>query len=422
MRIAIIALGSRGDVQPYIALGTGLRNAGHAVRLITHEDFEALVKAHDLEFWPVQGSVQEVAESEEMRALLEKGNFIAITMKTAKEVQRVTLLWAQDGLAACQGINLIIVGIGGLFLGLALAEKLDIPILQAHLVPFTPTKAFPSVLLPQSLSHLGGTFNHVSHHLTQQMIWQGSRSADKAARQQILGLPAAPFFGLYGSKRLQKHPVLYGFSPSVIPKPADWGSNIQITGYWFLDSESGWTPPADLMTFLQDGTPPLYIGFGSMTNRKPEETTDLVLQALAQTGQRAVMASGWSGLSKTNLPDNVFMMDSIPHAWLFPRVAAVIHHGGAGTTAAGLRAGVPSIITPFFGDQSFWGQRVADLGIGVKPIPRKKLTVEGLAQAIQAVMTDQPMRQRAADLGTKIREEDGIARAIEIIGALAFSL
>jgi UDP:flavonoid glycosyltransferase YjiC (YdhE family) len=212
---------------------------------------------------------------------------------------------------------------------------------------------------------------------------------------------------------------VYGFSPSVIPKPADWGKNIQVTGYWFLDSESDWTPPTTLETFLQNGSPPLYIGFGSMTNRKPEETTDLVIQALAHTRQRAIIASGWSGMSKANLPDTVFMVESIPHAWLFPRVAAVVHHGGAGTTAAGLRAGIPSIITPFFGDQPFWGQRVADLGVGTQPIPRKKLTVDLLAQAIQTVVTDQPMRQRAAELGTHIRAEDGIGRVIEIVGKLS---
>ncbi len=415
MRIAVIAMGTRGDVQPYIALGKGLHQAGHDVRLLTHQNFEGLVNAHGLAFWPARGNVQDVVESKEMRELVEKGNFIAITLQTAKEAKRAAMYWAQDGLAACQGVDLIIAGIGGLYVGLSMAEKLNIPFLQAYLVPFTPTKAFPSVLLPQSLSRLGGAFNHVSHHLTRQMMWQGFRSADKAARLEVLGLSAAPFWGPYNAEQLRGYPVLYGFSPAVIPKPSDWDANIHVTGYWFLDSEADWTPPTGLLNFLESDSPPVYIGFGSMGSRKPEETSDLVLKALARTKQRAIMLSGWGGLSKANLPDTVFMAESIPHAWLFPRVSAVVHHGGAGTTAAGLRAGVPSIIIPFFGDQPFWGQRLAELGVGTEPIPRKGLTVDSLAQAIQKAVTDQTMRQRAADIGTKIRAEDGIAQAVSVI-------
>jgi sterol 3beta-glucosyltransferase len=171
-------------------------------------------------------------------------------------------------------------------------------------------------------------------------------------------------------------PILYGFSPSVIPAPSDWNGNTFITGYWFVDESENWQPPTALLDFLQSGSPPVYIGFGSMSNRNPEQTADLVIQALALTNQRAILLSGWSGLQKANTPDSIFMIDSIPHSWLFPRVSAVVHHGGASTTAAGLKAGVPSVIIPFFGDQPFWGQRVADLGVGPKPIPRKKLTAE----------------------------------------------
>jgi sterol 3beta-glucosyltransferase len=414
MRIIIIALGSQGDVQPYIALGKGLKEAGHIVRLLTHENFEELVSSHGLEFCPAKGNVQDVIQSKEMREVLEKGNFFAIQSQMAKQGPRLAIDWAKDGLAACQGMNLIIAGMGGVALGTALADKLKISLLQAYVVPFTPTKAFPSVLLPKSLARLGSTFNRLSHHLTRQFVWQPIRSGDKLARQQVLGLPPAPFWGPYNAALLQDS-ILYGFSPSVIPKPVDWDSNIHVTGYWLLDSGSDWTPPSDLVEFLEGGTPPVYIGFGSMSNRNPEETANLCLQALAQTKQRAIMLSGWGGLQKANLPDTVFMIDSIPHSWLFPRVGAVVHHGGAGTTAAGLRAGVPSIIIPFFGDQLFWGQRIAELGVGPEPIPRKKLTVKRLAQAIQQAVTDESMRQRAFNLGAQIQAEDGIAGAVAVV-------
>jgi len=368
-----------------------------------------------VEFWNMRGNVQDVIESPEMRELLEKGNFLAITMRTAKEAERAALQWAEDGLAACQGADLIITGIGSRFIGLALAEKLHLPVLQTYLVPFTPTKTFPSALVPQSLPNLGGAFNRITHQLAQQMMWQGSRSGDTLARKQVLGLPPASFLGPKPASSTQVSPTLYGFSHHVIPVPTDWSNEHHVTGFWFLDSADDGTPPQDLLTFLEAGSPPVYIGFGSMTTRKPEETTDLVIKALNQTKQRAILASGWGGLQKTELPDSVFMVDSIPHSWLFPRVAAVVHHGGAGTTAAGLRAGVPSIVIPFFADQPYWGQRVADLGVGPAPIPRQKLTAERLAQAIQIAVTDKTMRQRATDLGSKIQAEDGIGRAVEII-------
>jgi sterol 3beta-glucosyltransferase len=204
----------------------------------------------------------------------------------------------------------------------------------------------------------------------------------------------------------------------VCPKPSDWGNDIHITGYWFLDQGDDWTPPQALVNFLQAGSPPVYIGFGSMSIRKPEETTNLVLKALAQTKQRGIILSGWGGFHVDELPDSVFTLDSVPFSWLFPRLAAVVHHGGAGTTAAGLRAGVPSVVIPFFGDQPFWGQRVAELGVGPAPIPLRKLTVERLSQAIQTAVNDHTMRQRAADLGAKIQGEDGIASAVAVLQQL----
>ncbi|NJL88962.1 MAG: glycosyltransferase family 1 protein [Coleofasciculaceae cyanobacterium SM2_1_6] len=411
MRIAIIALGSQGDVQPYIALGKGLKAAGHTVRLLAHENFAGLVNSHSLEFVPMLGNVQEIIETPEMRKLLESGNFLAIMSHNAKATQQAAIDWAKTGLVACQGIDLLIAGVGGLYLGISLAEKLGIPLLPAYVFPFTPTKTFPGILFPESISRFGGTVNWLSHQVLRQIMWQGSRTGDTLARQQVLNLPAASFWG--AAIPQHRYPTLYGFSPSVIPQPPDW-QNTQVTGYWFLDAAPDWTPPPALMKFLE-GEPPVYIGFGSMGSRDPKATADLVLQALAKTKQRGILLSGWNGLRQASLPDSVYLVDAVPHGWLFPRVAAVVHHGGAGTTAAGLRAGVPTITIPFFGDQGFWGQRVAALGVGTEPIPRQKLTVENLAQAIHKAVSDRTMNQRAANLGAKIRAEDGVAKAVEII-------
>ena len=421
MRIAIIASGSRGDVEPYLALGKGLKNAGHVVRLVAHDNFGALVKAHGVEFWPVEGNTQDVAQSPEMRKLLEKGNFIAILSQMGKDAKNNALAFAQGGLAACEGMELIVAGLGGMFIGVALAEKLNIQFMQAHYIPFNPTRAYPSALFPNLPAFTGNSLNRVSYRLTQQMMWQGFRSADTMARQQVLGLSKASFWGPYRDNRFTQNPILYGYSPAVIPKPSDWDGKAQVTGYWFLDPVDDWTPPADLLEFLQAGAPPMYIGFGSMSTRNPAETTQLIVQALAHTQQRAILLSGWDGLRSSNLPDSIYMLDSAPFSWLFPRMAAVAHHGGAGTTSAGLRAGVSSIIVPFFGDQPFWGKRIAELGVGPAPIPHKRLTVDRLAQAIQIAVTDQTMQQKAAELGSKICAEDGIAQAVRVIQQLDYS-
>jgi sterol 3beta-glucosyltransferase len=411
MRIAIIALGSRGDVQPYVALGKGLKAAGHQVRLLSHENFSGLAIAHDLEFCPMYGDVQAFVESAEMRELLAQGNFLKITARTAQESKRAAIAWAKTGLMACQDMDWLLAGVGGLDLGLALSEKLDIPLLPAFVFPFTPTTAFPGVLFPKTLARFGGRVNWLSHQVVKQALWQGSRAGDSAARKQVLNIAAAPFFG---SKSLNLYPTLYGFSSNVISKPSDW-QNTEVTGYWFLDTAPDWTAPSSLIEFIAAGEPPVYIGFGSMGSRNPEETASLVLQAVAKAGQRSILLSGWGGLRAENVPDSVYLIDSVPHHWLFPQMAAVVHHGGAGTTAAGLRAGVPTVIIPFFGDQGFWGQRVAELEVGTAPIPRKQLTVERLAQAIQIAVSDPIMRQNAANLGAKIRHEDGVTNAVAII-------
>jgi UDP:flavonoid glycosyltransferase YjiC (YdhE family) len=191
MRIAIIAPGSRGDVEPYIALGKGLTNTGHVVRLVTHQNFEMLVKSHGVEFWPIAGSVQDIVQSTDMSGLLEKGNFLAIMKQMAKEAERGAVHLAEGGLAACQGMDLVLAGIGGLFVGLALAEKFRLPFLQAYYIPFTLTRAYPSFIMPKLPSWFGGSLNLLSYHLTRQIMWQSFRSADKLARQKVLGLPVA---------------------------------------------------------------------------------------------------------------------------------------------------------------------------------------------------------------------------------------
>ena len=413
MKVTIIAAGSRGDVQPYVALGKGFKEAGHTARVLASGDFQGLVTEHGLDFFDMGGSMQSVAQG--MESLLEQGNFLKILSSMGPTAQRLVGQAAVAGLVACQGSDLIIGGLGGLFVGIALSKKLGIPFIPAYLYPFTPTREFPSVLTPVPHARLPSWANRLSHRLGQQMMWQTFRAADNKARRQVLHIPPASFWGPFASLQQQEQTILYGYSPQVIPSPSDWGNHIHVTGYWLLEPPVSWKPPVDLVEFLQSGPAPVYVGFGSMVNSRPEETTDLVLRALARTGQRGVLSSGWRGLRKGELPVTVFMTDSLPHTWLFPRMAAVVHHGGVGTTAAGLWAGIPSVVTPYFGDQPFWAQRVYALGVGPRPIPRRRLTVDRLAESISSAVSDIAIRERAASLGQRVRAEHGAARAVALI-------
>jgi len=258
---------------------------------------------------------------------------------------------------------------------------------------------------------LGGIYNRLTYVFEEQLRWQLTRKIINRCRQEILKLPPVPITGLYSQQQKQQLPLLHCFSPSVLPKPSDWPGRAYVTGYWFLDRPDDWQPPKELVDFIAAGSPPISIGFGSMSDLEAKE---LVLNALVETRQRGILLTGWGGLSSIDLPDNVFKIDSVPHDWLFPQMTAVVHHGGTGTTAAVLRAGVPSITVPFAVDHPFWGRTVASLGVGTSPILRKDLTAEKLVAAIRTATSDEAMKARARVLGEKIRSEDGVARAVEI--------
>jgi UDP:flavonoid glycosyltransferase YjiC (YdhE family) len=295
-------------------------------------------------------------------------------------------------------------------------SQLGLPAALSYVIPFAPTRAFPSFLLGPLRFSLGAGYNQLTHTLMHRVLWSGMGGPLTNRWRRKTGLRP---WRSYDEQRAYAQqlgiPALYGFSQHVIPKPADWDERQHITGYWFLESPPGWQPPDALVRFLESGPPPVYVGFGSMSDENPERQTRLALRALELTGQRGVLLTGWGGITRLSVPPSIFFVDNVPHAWLFPRMAAVMHHGGAGTTGAGLRAGVPSIITPLAGDQVAWAERVTKLGVGPRAPGLNHLPAEKLAQAIRTAVSDSAMRARAAALGEKIRAEDGLARAVEII-------
>jgi sterol 3beta-glucosyltransferase len=248
------------------------------------------------------------------------------------------------------------------------------------------------------------------------IVAMGSRGDVQPYLAYVLGpKPLAASF--YRNLDVSALPVVYGFSPILLPRPTDWGDWLQVSGHWFLDSQPGWQPPLHLLNFLEAGKPPVYIGFGSMVDEQIENATRIVLGALHKFGLRGILLGGWGGLGAGDLPQTVLMLDSVPHDWLFQYVSAVVHHGGASTTATGLRFGRPTMIVPFFADQPFWGERVHRLGAGPKPIPFARLSVGNLANAIDQAVNDPIVRLSAASVGEKLRNEDGVGKAVEYIRA-----
>lgn len=415
MRIAILAPGSRGDVQPYVALGLGLARAGHAVRVVTNRDFAELVRGHGLELVQVDFAVEEAMRARSASRAIEGGGLLGSMREIARIARRATHLLFEASLTAAQDADLLLSGMGGMLVAASLVEKRPLPWVQAYNVPLTPTGAFPGALLPWLSLWPRPWWHRLSHRLSRQALWQTMRMAGNTARGEVLGLPPMPVLPPFERPPFSNGPLLYGLSPSLIPRPDDWPAHIHVTGFWFADEPADWTPPPALADFLARGPAPVYVGFGSMSSEDPEATTRLVLDAVARAGVRAVVHRGWAGLAESAVPAGVCVVGSVPHSWLLPRVALAVHHGGAGTTAAALRAGVPSVVVPFHGDQPFWGQVVHARGVAPAPLPRRRLAAAHLAATMAQALGDDAMRARAAELGVAVRSEDGVGRAVALI-------
>jgi UDP:flavonoid glycosyltransferase YjiC (YdhE family) len=419
MRLTIATAGSRGDVQPYLALGRGLARAGYLVTIATHEEFRGAVEAQGLRFRPVAGDPRGMIESEAGQRWLASGrNIFAFVRELRRLAEPLVDRMLADYAAAVEEADVVLCAALAVPAWHA-AERRGIPAAMAMLQPLTPTSAFPAMGAPPGLGP--GWMRRLTHHLAEQMLWQPIRGRVNRWRRDTLGLPDEWRRGPGARMRRLGVPVLYGFSRHVVPPPSDWPASVQVTGWWTLDPPADYTPPAHLARFLDEGPPPVYVGFGSMTPVDAEALTATVLDAVGRVGARAVLLRGWGGLGDAKsgaLPAWACRAADVPHSWLLPRMAAVVHHGGAGTTGAALRSGAPSIVVPLFADQPFWGERVRALGVGPRPIMRPALTAECLASALAQALGDAGMRERAARLGAALRAEDGVATAVAVVDRL----
>jgi sterol 3beta-glucosyltransferase len=407
MKIAVLCNDTRGGVQPYVALALGLREAGHDVRAVAPSDLAPMFSQHGFATAALSGSIEAVLRGSD--GVAERGMLAAMRF-AAQEMPRRLQAWTQHTLQACEGVDLVTGGVGGMVIGLSVAEKLGRPFVQTHLQPVgTATTAYPGVLMPWVPKWLGPQAWQLSHHISEAVVWAPFKRAMAKSREQVLGLKGRP-------SASDGQAVLYGFSKHVLPAAANAKRAHHVTGYWFLPQPADWLPAPALLAFLERPGPVVSVGFGSMASKDPRAVADLVLAAARDAGVCVVLLSGWGGLVSEADNDICFCVDAVPHDWLFDRVAAVVHHGGAGTTGAAFRAGVPAVVVPFTMDQPFWGHRVAQLGIGPRPIARRQLSRRRLAEALHQAVNDQGLRQRAAHLGQLVRAEQGVHNAVALLG------
>lgn len=400
MKLLAATYGTEGDTRPIAALCRALIDAGHEVRLLADGGTLGSAKALEVPHAALAGDMKQ-----ELAPVIAAGQGANAAAALANIANTHTMEWTRQVAEAARDCDALVVSGLASFVGLSVAEHLRKPLIGAGMIPLSPTREFASAFLPPD--KVPGMFNRVSHHLISGLLWRSFRKVTNQARQRVLGMGPR-------RKLWVGHPMLYGISPSLLPRPADWPVNAQVCGQW-LSPAQAWTPPPALQSFLDAGEAPIYAGFGSMVGFDREA----VLRALidAAGGHRVLLYPGWAGLPDQPLPDSFFVIGDTPHDWLFPRTSLVIHHGGSGTSHSACRAGVPSVVMPFAGDQPFWADRLRRAGVTDGAMPPKRLDSRALAASIEFARRGDT-RQRAAELGQRMAAEDGTAVAVAKIESL----
>jgi sterol 3beta-glucosyltransferase len=408
--ITILCAGSRGDVQPYLALAIEIKRLGKDVRIAAPLQFEAMVHNYGIDFYPVGGDYESLKIDPEMIRQAQKADNPLKMFFSFQKLKKYGIHMIDDTCAACQGSDLIVYH-PGVTTGYFLAEKFGIPSVLASPFPINRTKERPSVILYGKVKS-SPLINTISYLLLQKMLWMASESSLKPFWKAKFGRLPKGFGEPFERHADPRHPAVVSCSNFVFPRPQDWNEHVHQYGYWFLEEREEYPPSPELAEFLKRGDKPVYIGFGSMFDpAETEKVMTIIVEGTNRTGKRAII-NGFG--DPANLPDNIFRVDGIPHSWLFKRVSAVCHHGGAGTTAAGFKAGVPSIIIPFALDQYAWAQRAYDLGVGSKPIPVKKLTPDNFTAAVEYVFQDEIV-VNAKVLALHIASEKGAGESAKMI-------
>ncbi|SNX61458.1 UDP:flavonoid glycosyltransferase YjiC, YdhE family [Nitrosomonas ureae] len=404
MRLTVVTYGTEGDSRSLVGLCRGLLDAGHEVQFLADRSALAAAQAQGISFHALSGDMKATVDPEgALSKLMQKGGDVT---QLAKAVARIadenTVEWMREIIAQAQSSDAILFSGIASYVGLSVAEYLHIPAIGLGLWPMSPTRAFPSPLLPPW--QMPGWLNLLSHHAINALMWWSFRKRINEARREVCGqMPRQQMW--------RDYLVLYGVSRYLIQQPVDWPEMWKICGAWFVDS-GAWEPPAALAEFLNAGEAPIYVGFGSMGGFDREKLLTAIVQAI--DGRRALFYPGWSGINPVELPGNFHVVGDTPHHWLFPRASMVIHHGGAGTSHTASRAGVPSVVIPFTGDQFFWADKLASAGIAPKYAHHTQINAQKLSSMIDfAAKPD--VAGRAKVLGTAMAQEEGVACAVRYI-------
>lgn len=409
MKITMFTIGSTGDVRPYVILGKELKRRGHEVKIACLAGFEEMITSNGLECFSMAGDVVKV-----MSSIMAPGvSGVKYLVQVEKAIRDVAPVLLEDLMEAAKGAECLVCNF---FCNMyySVAEYYNIPCVQTHFFPVDPRPDIPISSAPGlEHSHL---FNRMSYRIGYLLISVLEKRYLTAWRKKWgmkdRGLHTKPDYRLMG----HTIPAVYAVSPHVMPPSPTWPDNVQTSGFWWEGADSDYLPDEKLSSFLTAGEKPVYIGFGSMVSGDMRQTFDTVMQAVEKAGVRAVVSQGWAGENTcVTENENIMLVDDVPHDWLFSHVKAVVHHGGCGTTATGLRYGRPTLIIPFGGDQPFWGMRVYSIGCGPKPISREKLTADGLAHALRDLVSNKDYAIHAAELSHKLLAENGAARAADII-------
>ncbi len=403
MKVVIIAFGTRGDIQPFVAFGLGLQAAGHTVKVATHASYCEFVESYGLKPHPIPLNLRAAWQDQKSA-----GVHLPSLYRLARDIAFETLEATWE---ACQDADALVFNYLGRIPGIHIAEKLRVPAVLGLIHPHQMDFFYRA----RYFNDVGEPVFDVKEFVLDRAMQIIYMPFVNRWRKKTLGLPNAPLIGNDRKFLARRIPALCSWNDRVYPGRPEWPDWFHVTGYWFLDTPSSWQPPKNLLKFLVEGPPPVYIGFSSVTHLEREDMTNLIIESLEKSGQRGIITSGWSELGKqATLPESVYVAESVPHDWLFPQVSVAVHHGGVGTTGAALRAGIPSVVIPFVVDEPFWAWQINQLSAGPPGIPPQQLTVDNLASALQTALNDAEMRQNATTLGEHIRAEDGVARSVEL--------
>lgn len=392
-------------------------SAGHDVCIATHFPYEEFVRSYGLGFHGVAGDPE--SDMERLAGDREGVGAVRFALRNRSNLEGVVDKMLEDYLSACRGADGVVYTYPG-FLGYVVARELELPSVGAFVEAIaTPTRELRSALMPEVPSplrggYLEGVYNRVSHVAAGQLFWQFARAPTNRVLYARLCKGALPFRGPFKTAAEEEQPMVFGFSPSVLGAPADWPKHLAVSGFWYLDDLGGWSPPGELVRFLEDGPSPVSIGLGSIVESEGGRTLAQAIEGVRSAGYRAVVVGGWSGATAIQDADDVFVVDEIPYSWLFGRVAAAVHHGGAGTTASCLRAGVPQVALPRFHSQPFWASCVERLGVGVR-LDQSDVSAKALGELVARAAEDPGIRRRSREISTKVSSEDGVGRAAAFI-------